>query len=118
LLAHRLRDACDAGAVAICAGTRRSVGKLFECRELDGFDAWQVVRESAGSNRFAALRVRRAALVGRDEAIELLLRRWRQARSGEGRAVFVCGEPGIGKSRLVAALADALAAEGATCARF
>ena len=105
LLAHRLRDACDSDAVAICASTRRSIGNLFECRELDGGGAWQVVRESASSNRFAALRPQRAALVGRGEEMELLLRRWRQAMGGEGRAVLVCGEPGIGKSRLVAALA-------------
>ena len=118
LVAQRLRDACDPGGVAICASTRRAVGNLFECRPLDGTEAWHVVRESAASNRFDALRVRRAALVGRDEEMELLLRRWRQAGAGEGRAVLVCGEPGIGKSRLVAALCDALAAEGNACARF
>ena len=43
-------------------------------------------------------------LVGREEELELLLRRWRQAKSGEGRVVLLSGEPGIGKSRLTVAL--------------
>jgi hypothetical protein len=39
-------------------------------------------------------------LVGRDEEVELLTRRWQRAKSGEGRVVLISGEPGIGKSRL------------------
>jgi predicted ATPase len=50
-------------------------------------------------------------LVGREEELELLLRRWRQANAGEGRVVLLTGEPGIGKSRLVVALQKAIEAE-------
>src|SRR5262249_62385671 len=50
-------------------------------------------------------------LVGRDEELELLLRRWRQAVGGEGRVVLLSGEPGIGKSRLTVALEAQLQTE-------
>ena len=43
-------------------------------------------------------------LIGREEELELLLRRWSKARTGEGQVVLVTGEAGIGKSRLTAAL--------------
>ena len=51
-------------------------------------------------SRFEALRSGATPLVGRDEELELLIRRWEQAKSGEGRVVLISGEPGIGKSRL------------------
>ena len=50
-------------------------------------------------------------LVGRDEELDLLLRRWARAKAGDGQVVLVSGEPGIGKSRLVAALAERLRPE-------
>ena len=53
-------------------------------------------------------------LVGRDEELDLMLHRWRQAKEGEGRVVLLAGEPGIGKSRLVAAFEDQVAAEPCT----
>jgi tetratricopeptide (TPR) repeat protein len=59
-------------------------------------------------SRFEALRSGETALVGRDEELELLLRRWEQAKSGEGRVVLLSGEPGIGKSRLTAAISERL----------
>ena len=62
--------------------------------------------ESGTLSRFEALRSGETPLVGRDEEIELLLRRWQQAKSGEGRVVLISGEPGIGKSRLTAALSE------------
>ncbi|HYI81596.1 MAG TPA: AAA family ATPase, partial [Acetobacteraceae bacterium] len=58
------------------------------------------------------------ALVGREEELDLLLRRWRQARAGEGRVVLVAGEPGIGKSRLADALEARLRGAGEACARL
>ena len=61
---------------------------------------------------------RRRALVGREEELELLLRRWSKAKSGEGHAVLISGEPGIGKSRLTAALPEHLATEPHTCLRY
>ena len=57
-------------------------------------------------------------LVGRDEELDLLMRRWRQAKAGEGRVVLISGEPGIGKSRLLAALEEQLAAEPHTSLRY
>jgi predicted ATPase len=59
-------------------------------------------------SRFEALRSVATPLVGRDEELELLLRRWQQAKAGEGRVVLVSGEPGIGKSRLTAALSQTI----------
>jgi predicted ATPase len=57
-------------------------------------------------------------LVGREEELELLMRRWRQAASGEGRVVLLSGEPGIGKSRLTVALQERLQAEPHTRLRY
>ena len=50
-------------------------------------------------------------LIGRDEEIELLLRRWACAKSGNGQVALISGEPGIGKSRVTAALEERLHAE-------
>ena len=111
----------------IAASTRRQIGELFECedlgpQQLEGFAepqrAWRVLGEAAPSSRFEALRSGATPLVGRDEEIELLLRRWQQAKAGEGRVVLISGEPGIGKSRLTAALAERIEAEPHTRLRY
>jgi predicted ATPase len=74
--------------------------------------AWQVLRPSVVESRFEALRgAALSPLVGRDEEIDLLLRRWARAKAGDGQVVLVSGEPGIGKSRIAAALAERLHAE-------
>ena len=57
-------------------------------------------------------------LVGREEELELLLRRWSKAKSGEGQVVLLSGEAGIGKSRLTAALMEHLADEPHTRLRY
>ena len=68
--------------------------------------------QSAIQSRLEALRgPALSPLVGRDEEIDLLLRRWAHASAGNEQVVLVSGEPGIGKSRLVAALAERLHAE-------
>ena len=69
-------------------------------------------------SRFEALRSGETPLVGRDEEVELLLRRWQQAKSGEGRVVLISGEPGIGKSRLTAALSEHIESEPHTRLRY
>ena len=69
--------------------------------------AWQVLRPSVVASRFEALRGSALSpLVGRDEEIDLLLRRWARAKAGEGQVVLLSGEPGIGKSRIAAALEE------------
>src|SRR5262249_25150829 len=72
----------------------------------------QVLRPSAVASRFEALRGSALSpLVGRHEEIDLLLRRWARAKAGDGQVVLVSGEPGIGKSRLTAALGVRFRAE-------
>ncbi|MCS3763125.1 ATP-binding protein [Bradyrhizobium centrosematis] len=112
-LAARLQSAAEADAVVICELTKRLAGGLFEYQRFDpgplkgrppGELAWRVLGPSSVDNRFEALHPWHLRLVGRDEEVEFLQRRWQQVNSGEGRVVFICGEPGIGKSRLVASV--------------
>ena len=112
-LAARLQAVAEPGMVVIAEATRRLTGRLFEYRDLGpaklkGLDAsvhtWAVLGEAAIDSRFEALRPGQGPLVGREEELALLLRRWEQVRNGEGRVVLLSGEPGIGKSRLIAAL--------------
>ena len=123
-LAARLQALAEPDAVVIGPQTRRLLGGLFECRDLGdvavkGLDervrAYRVLRPSGIDSRFEALHGGAAGaltpLVGREEEIELLLRRWRQARDGEGRAVLLSGEAGIGKSRIARAVQERLADE-------
>jgi class 3 adenylate cyclase/predicted ATPase len=120
-LAARLQALAEPDTVVIAASTRRLVGDLFEYRDLGAVEvkgiaasvpAWQVLRSSAIASRFEALRgAVLSPLVGRDEEIDLLLRRWGRAKAGDGQVVLISGEPGIGKSRLVAALAERLQKE-------
>ncbi|MGH7091736.1 MAG: AAA family ATPase, partial [Stellaceae bacterium] len=73
---------------------------------------WQVLGESGLASRFEALHpAALTRLVGRDEEIDLLLRRRGRAKAGDGQIVLVCGEPGLGKSRITVALEERLAAE-------
>ena len=71
-------------------------------------------------SRFDASRVIGAItpLVGREEELDLLLRRWSQAKDGEGQVVLLSGEPGIGKSRILNALRQRLDAQGVQALRF
>src|SRR6516165_8424238 len=117
-LAARLQALAEPDTVVIAVSTRRLTGELFEYRDLGKIElkgiagpvsAWQALRPSAVASRFEALRGSALTpLVGRDEEIELLLRRWARVKASDGQVVLVSGEPGIGKSRLVAALAERL----------
>ena len=126
-LAARLQGLAGPGQVVIDAATRRQIGGLFECRdlgtiELKGLPAavpsWHVLSENRAIGQFEALRSGTTPLVGRDEEMELLLRRWAQAKVGNGRAVLISAEPGVGKSRLAEALAERIAAEPHTRLRY
>ena len=104
------------------------MGDLFELEDLGAQDlkgiagpvrAWAALRPSSVESRFEALHAAGlTALVGREEEIELLLRRWAVAKSGEGQVVLLTGEPGIGKSRLTATLLERLAGEPHTRLRY
>jgi len=116
-LAARLQAIAEPGTVVVAESTRRLTGRLFEYRDLGpaklkGFDAavdtWAVLGEAVIDSRFEALRPGQGPLVGREEELALLLRRWDQVRNGQGRVVLLSGEPGIGKSRLIAALEQSL----------
>ena len=77
------------------------------------------MRASSVESRFEALHASGlTTLVGREEELELLLRRWSKAKSGEGQVVLLSGEAGIGKSRLTAALTERLAGEPHTRLRY
>jgi hypothetical protein len=119
-LAARLQALATPGALVIAASTRQQIGELFDLedlgrKQLAGFAepqlAWRVLGESVEVGRFAALRSGRSPLFGRNEEVELLMRRWAQAKSGEGRVVLISGEPGIGKSRLTVALSECIGNE-------
>ncbi|HTV32767.1 MAG TPA: AAA family ATPase, partial [Methylocella sp.] len=108
------------GAVVVDEATRRLTGALFEWADLGEVPlngalhpgrAWRVLGHSAVESRFEALRAPLSPMVGREEELELLLRRWAQARNGQGRTALVTGEAGIGKSRLVAELMRRLEAQ-------
>jgi AAA ATPase domain/Adenylate and Guanylate cyclase catalytic domain len=114
-LAARLQALAGANEIVIADATRRHIGGLFELRDLGGCElkgftgatqAWQALGESGVASRFEALRSRATPLIGRDEELDLLLRRWAQAGDGDGRIVLLSAEPGIGKSRLTEALAE------------
>ena len=120
-LAARLQGLAAPNMVVIAESTRKLLGNLFEIEDLGGKDlkgisgaerAWAVLRPSSVESRFEALHAGGLTkLVGRQEELDLLLRRWSKALDGEGQVVLLCGEAGIGKSRLTAALFERLATE-------
>jgi class 3 adenylate cyclase/predicted ATPase len=127
-VAARLQSVAEPNRVVIADSTRRLVGNLFELEDLGAHDlkgilervrAWAALRPSSVESRFDALHASgMTELVGRQEELELLLRRWAKAKSGEGQMVLLSGEPGIGKSRLTAALLEHLADEPHTRLRY
>jgi class 3 adenylate cyclase/predicted ATPase len=123
-LSARLQSIAEPNTVVIAEGTRNLLGNLFELEDLGPKDlkgiagparAWAALRASSVASRFEALHASGLTdLVGRGEELELLLRRWSKARTGEGQVVLLSGEAGIGKSRLTAALLERLAGEPQT----
>ena len=127
-LAARLQGIAEPNTVVIAEGTRKLLGTLFELEDLGLKDlrgiagqvrAWAALRTSSVESRFEALHAAGlTALVGREEEIELLRRRWSRAKSGEGQVVLLSGEAGIGKSRLTAVLVESLTPEPHTRLRY
>jgi class 3 adenylate cyclase len=126
-LAARLQALAEPGAVVISASTRQLTSGLFEYRDLgtvglkgfaESVPAWQVLGAGTAESRFEALRAATTPLVGREEEIDLLLRRWAQAKRGEGQVVLICGEPGIGKSRIAETVVERIGGEPYTRLRY
>ena len=127
-LAARLQVIAEPNTAVIADGTRKLLGNLFELEDLGPKNlkgiagpvrVWVALRASSVESRFEALHTSGlTALVGREEELELLLRRWGRAKTGEGQVVLLSGEAGIGKSRLTAALLERLADEPHTRLRY
>jgi class 3 adenylate cyclase len=127
-LAARLQGLAEPNTVVIAESTRKLIGNLFEFEDLGqkhlrGISgpvlAWAALRPSSVESGFEALHGRTLTeLVGREEELELLLRRWLKAKAGRGQVVLLSGEPGIGKSRLTAALMERVATEPHTRLRY
>jgi class 3 adenylate cyclase len=127
-LAARLQGIAEPNTVVIAEDTRKLLGNLFELQDLGATDlkgiakparAWAALRASSVEGRFEAMHASGlTALVGREEELEILLRRWSRAKTGEGQVVLLSGEAGIGKSRLTAALLERLATEPHTRLRY
>jgi class 3 adenylate cyclase len=127
-LAARLQGIAEPNTVAVAESTRNLLGNLFDLEDLgrkdlkgmgDPVRAWAVLRSASVESRFDALHASGLTkLVGREEELEILLRRWSRARSGEGQVAILSGEAGIGKSRLTAELLERLATEPHTRLRY
>ena len=127
-LAARLQSVAEPNSVVIAESTRKLLGNLFELENLGAQDlkgiagpvrAWAALRSASVESRFDALHTSGLTdLVGREEELELLLRRWSKAKNGEGKVVLLSGEPGIGKSRLTAALLERVTSEPHTRLRY
>ncbi|HKA52520.1 MAG TPA: AAA family ATPase, partial [Candidatus Binatia bacterium] len=127
-IAARVQGIAEPDTVVISEATARLVQGLFEChargpQALKGVSTpvpvYRVLRESDVQSRFeVAVRTGLTPLVGREEELGLLRRRWEQAKAGAGQVVLLNGEPGIGKSRLVQTLKEQASAEGTTRIEF
>ena len=117
-IAARLQTLASPNSVVISASTHRLVGGLFSyenlgVHQLKGvsnlLQAWRVIGERSTETRYEALHDTGVIrLIGREAEVDLLLRRWEQARQGDGQVVLLGGEPGIGKSRIIEALLEHL----------
>jgi class 3 adenylate cyclase/predicted ATPase len=127
-LAARLQGLAGPNSVVIAESTRKLLGNLFELEDLGARDlkgiagavrAWTALRPASVEGRFEAFHTSVLTdLVGREEELEILVRRWSRAKTGEGQVVLLSGEAGIGKSRLTAALMERLEGEPHTRLRY
>jgi class 3 adenylate cyclase len=127
-LAARLQGLAEPNSVVIAESTRKLLGNLFDLEDLGARDlkgiagpvrAWAALRQASVEGRFDAFHASGLTeLVGREEELDLLLRRWLKAKNGQGQVVLLSGEAGIGKSRLTASLMERLASEPHTRLRY
>jgi predicted ATPase/class 3 adenylate cyclase len=127
-LAARLQTLAEPGTVFICPNTRRLTGGHFDYRYLgaralkgwaEPVPVWQVLGSSGVESGSEVMHQSELSqLFGREEEIELLLRRWRHATLEEGRVVVLTGEPGIGKSHIARALDQQLHGESHVTLRY
>jgi len=118
-VAARLQGLAEPNTVVISGATSRLVSGYFECQALGAqalkgmaqpLAVYQVLHESAARSRLdVATATGLTPLIGRDQDLEFLLRCWGEAHAGQGHVVLLCGEPGIGKSRLMRALEERVA---------
>jgi predicted ATPase/class 3 adenylate cyclase len=127
-LAARLQALAEPGTVVVTASTRRLLGDLFRLRDLgvhkvkgvaEPIAVWAVDGVSDSQSRFEATHAAGLTdLINREDELDFLLKRQRLAWKGEGQIVLISGEPGIGKSRLVAALEERIADQPHTLLRY
>jgi class 3 adenylate cyclase len=107
-IAARVQALAEPGAVLVTGNVRRLIAGLFVAEErgthtLKGVPEpttlFKLVRASGGGRRAGQRHL--TPLVGRDEEIAMLMRRWERARQGDGQLVMIVGEPGLGKSRMI-----------------
>jgi class 3 adenylate cyclase/tetratricopeptide (TPR) repeat protein len=107
-VAARVQGLAEPGTVVVTARVQRQIAGLFVAEERGSHDLkgvpepvtlFRLVRASGGGRRSGQRHL--TPLVGRDEEIAMLMRRWERARQGDGQLVLIVGEPGIGKSRLI-----------------
>jgi len=120
-LASCLQSQAAPNTVVVAASTRRLLGGVFVCEDLGSFElkgflepvkAWRVTGERAVDSRFDATRSGRLTqFVGRQNELTQLLSLWGRAKAGEGQLALLCGEPGIGKSRLSLAFFEQISDE-------
>src|SRR5215469_8769474 len=108
-VAARVQAAAEPGSVLVTLNVQRQVAGLFVAeeqgaRELKGVfepvQLFRIVRASGAGRRGGARAL--TPFVGREEELGVLARRWERAKEGEGQLVLIVGEPGLGKSRLLA----------------
>lgn len=118
-LAARLQGLASPGTLVVSETTHRLLGATFDVNDLGGralkgiaaeVRAWEVTGASAVQTRFEAHALGPLRqMVGRDRELDLVLDRWRRAVAGEGQLLLLSGEAGIGKSRILRAVGDAVA---------
>jgi hypothetical protein len=94
--------------VVVTGRVQRQVAGLFVVEERGSHELkgvpepvtlFRIIRASGGGRRAGQRHL--TPLVGRDEEIAMLMRRWERAKEGDGQVVLIGGEPGLGKSRLI-----------------